>query len=68
MRPVILILLAVGFAVWYGVQRSRVTRAREYSNAATERWENEGGGSRSSAGAGAVGCGQSLRDDQAMMS
>ena len=59
MRPVILILLAVGFAVWYGVQRSRVTRAREYSNAATERWEDEGGSSRSPPAG---------RDDQVMMS
>ena len=59
MRAVILTLLATAFAVWYCVQRSRVTRAREYSNAATERREDEGGRSRSPAG---------IRDDQAMMS
>jgi len=54
MRAVILILLGIGVAAWYRVQRSRFRRAREYSAAATERWENEGGGSRSAAGAGAV--------------
>jgi hypothetical protein len=58
-RAVILTLLATAFAVWYCVQRSRVTRAREYSNAAMERWEEEGGRSPSPAG---------VRDDQAMLS
>jgi hypothetical protein len=52
MRAVILTLLGMGVAAWYRVQRSRLTRAREYSIAGTERWENEGGGSRSPAGAG----------------
>jgi hypothetical protein len=54
MRAVILTLLGIGVAAWYRVQRSRLARAREYSTAATERWENEGGGSRSPAGAGVV--------------
>jgi hypothetical protein len=39
MRVVMLTLLVTAFAVWYGVQRNRVRRAREYANAATERWE-----------------------------
>jgi hypothetical protein len=59
MRAVILTLLATAFAVWYSVQRSRVTRAREYSNAATERWDDEGGRSRLAPG---------VRDDRATMS
>jgi hypothetical protein len=54
MRAVILTLLGIGVAAWYRVQRSRLARAREYSTAATERWENEGGGSRSPAGAGVI--------------
>lgn len=54
MRAVILTLLGIGVAAWYRVQRSRLVRAREYSTAATERWENEGGGARSPAGAGVV--------------
>ncbi len=59
MRAVILTLLATAFAVWYCVQRSRVMRAREYSNAAMQRWGEEGGRSGSPAG---------VRDDQAMLS
>ena len=57
MRAVILTLLVTAFVVWYCVQRARVARAREYSNAA---WEGEGGSSRPPA----AGVG----DDQAMMS
>ena len=59
MRAVILTVLVGAFAVWFCVQRSRVMRAREYSNAATERWEDEGGSARSPPAVG---------DDQAMMS
>jgi hypothetical protein len=53
MRAVILILLAIAFAAWYGIQRGRVMRAREYSNAAAERWEQERGRSRSPTGVSA---------------
>jgi hypothetical protein len=56
-RVVILTLLATAFVVWYCVQRGRVMRAREYSNAA---WEGQGGSSRPPAAA--------VGDDQAMMS
>ena len=67
MRVVIVSLLVTAFAVWYGVQRDRVRRAREYSNAAMERWDNEGGRTRTADGnAGAVG--QPLAGDRAMMS
>lgn len=59
MRAVILIVLVSGFAVWFCVQRSRVMRARDYSKAAAERWENEGGSATSP---------PAVRDDQAMMS
>jgi hypothetical protein len=59
MRAVILTILVSAFAVWFCVQRSRVIRAREYSNATTARWEDEGGNSRSPPVA---------RDEQAMMS
>jgi hypothetical protein len=67
MRVVILTLLGTAFAVWYGVQRNRVRRAREYANAATERWDNEAGTTRSAAGnAGAAD--QPLDGERAMMS
>lgn len=67
MRVVMVSLLMTAFAVWYGVQRDRLRRAREYSKAATERWENEGGRTRSADGnAGAVA--QRLDGEQAMMS
>lgn len=59
MRAVILTVLVGAFAVWFCVQRSRVMRARGYSNAATERWEDEGGSARSPA---------AVREDQVMMS
>lgn len=59
MRALVLTLLATAFAVWYCVQRSRVMRAREYSNAAMERLGDVGGRSGSPAG---------VRDDQAMLS
>jgi hypothetical protein len=65
MRAVIMSVLGVSFAVWYGVQRGRVTRAREYSNAAAERWEQER--QRSQAGGSASAGGEPLRNDQAMM-
>jgi hypothetical protein len=67
MRVVMVSLLMTAFAVWYGVQRDRLRRAREYSKAATERWENEGGKTRSADGnAGSVA--QPLDGEQAMMS
>jgi hypothetical protein len=67
MRVVMVTLLWTAFAVWYGVQRNRVRRARAYSKAATERWENEGGKARSADGkAGAVT--PPLDRDRAMMS
>ncbi|GAC1458514.1 MAG: hypothetical protein PVSMB6_17610 [Steroidobacteraceae bacterium] len=56
MRAVILTLLVTAFAVWFLVQRGRVVRAREYSNA---RWGDEGGSSQPA---------RVLRGNQAMMS
>ena len=67
MRVVMVSLLATAFAVWYGVQRKRLRRAREYSNAATERWDNEGGRARSADG-NADAVDQALEGDRAMMS
>jgi hypothetical protein len=67
MRVVMVSLLVTAIALWYAAQRNRVRRAREYSKAATERWENEGGKARAAAGtAGAAD--QPLDGDRAMMS
>ena len=67
MRVVMVSLLVTAIALWYAAQRNRVRRAREYSKAATERWENEGGKTRSADGnAGSVA--QPLDGEQAMMS
>jgi hypothetical protein len=46
MRAVILTVLVSTFAVWFCVQRSRVMRARDYSNAAREPRQSEGGAAR----------------------
>jgi hypothetical protein len=67
MRVVMVSLLMTAFAVWYGVQRDRVRRAREYSKAATQRWENEGGKARSADG-NADAVDPPLDGDRAMMS
>jgi len=67
MRVVMVCLLVTAFAVWYGVQRNRLRRAREYASAVTERWDNEGGRARSADGnAGAAE--QPLQGDRAMLS
>jgi hypothetical protein len=43
MRGLAMIAVLVVVGSWYGIHRSRISRARRYGREAMDRWEAEGG-------------------------